>query len=61
MRDWIDVRDILLGGCAPLGELGPRVTQCNQGEAYTLRAKFHLNPSSRLATIHLVLSVLQRL
>jgi len=62
VRDWIDVRDILLGGggCAPLGELGPRVTQCNRGEAY-LRAKFHLDPSSRLATIHLMLSVLQRL
>ena len=32
-------------------ELGPHLTQCGQGEAYLL-AKFHLDPSNRLATIH---------
>jgi len=41
------------GGCAPLGEweLGPHLTQSGQAETY-LRAKFHLDPSNRLATIH---------
>jgi len=39
--------------CAPLGEgeLGPHLTQCGQAEAY-LHAKFHLDPSNRLATVH---------
>jgi len=32
------------------GELGPHLTQCGQGSGY-LHAKFHLDPSSRLATI----------
>jgi len=45
-----------IGGCAPLGEgeLGPHLTHCGQGrpaEAY-LHAKFHLDPSNPLATIH---------
>jgi len=41
------------GGCASLaeGDLGPHLTQCGQTEAY-LHAKFHLDPSNRLATIH---------
>ena len=41
------------GGCAPLREveLGPHLTQRGQAEAY-LHAKFHLDPSNRLATIH---------
>ena len=33
------------------GELGLHLTQCGEAEAY-LRAKFHLDPSNRLATIH---------
>jgi len=32
-------------------ELGPDLTQSGQDEAY-LHAKFHLDPSNRLATIH---------
>ena len=44
-----------LGGAAvsPFfwGELGPHLAQCGRDEAY-LRAKFHLDPSSHLATIH---------
>jgi len=38
---------------APLweGELGPHLTQCGQAEAY-LHAKFHLDPSNRLAIVH---------
>ena len=42
-----------LRGCAPLGEgeLGSHLTQCGQAEAY-LHAKFHLDPSKRLAIIH---------
>jgi len=40
------------GGLCPFwGELGPHLTQCGRAEAY-LRAKFHLDPSNRLATIH---------
>jgi len=41
------------GGCAPLGEgeLGPHLTQCGQARNY-LHAKFHLDPSIRLATVH---------
>jgi len=40
-------------GCAPLGrgELGSHLTQCGRGRVY-LRAKFHLDPSNRLVTIH---------
>ena len=40
-------------GCTTLGEgeLGPHLTQCGQAEAY-LHAKFHLDPSNRLATVH---------
>ena len=45
-----------IGGCAPLGEgeLGPHLTQCGQGRGLpaVLHAKFHLDPSNRLATIH---------
>jgi len=33
------------------GKLGSHLTQCGQGEAY-LHAKFHLDPSNRLATTH---------
>ena len=32
-------------------ELCPHLRQCGQGQAY-LYAKFHLDPSNRLATIH---------
>jgi len=41
-----------IGGCAPFGggELGRHLTQCGRVEAY-LHAKFHLDPSNRLATI----------
>jgi len=40
------------GGCVPfLVELGPHLTQYGRGRAY-LRAKFHLDPANRLATIH---------
>jgi len=40
-------------GAVPLwgGELGLHLTQCGQGETY-LRAKFHLDPSNSLATVH---------
>ena len=34
-----------------VGELGPHLTQCGLRRSY-LRAKCHLDPSSRLATIH---------
>jgi len=42
-----------LGGCAPLGEgeLGLHLTQCGQAEIH-LHAKFHLDPSNRLASVH---------
>jgi len=33
------------------GELGPYLTQCGRAEAY-LHAKFHLDPSNCLATVH---------
>jgi len=33
------------------GELGPRLSQCGQVRGLPMRAKFHLDPSSRLATI----------
>jgi len=33
------------------GELGPHLTQCARAEAY-LHAKFHFDPSDRLATAH---------
>ena len=40
------------GCCAPLDEeLGPYLTQCGLGEAY-LYTKWHLDPSSGLATKH---------
>ena len=41
-------------GLCPLGEvdLGPHLTQCDQGRGLYLHAKFHLDPSNRLATIH---------
>jgi len=41
------------GGSATLaeGELGPRLTQCGRAEAY-LHARFHPDPSIRLATTH---------
>jgi len=41
------------GGCAPLdeGQVGPHLTQCTRAEAY-LHAKFHLDPSNHLATVH---------
>ena len=34
-----------------LGELDPHLTQCGRSETY-LRAKFHLDPFNRLATVH---------
>jgi len=34
------------------GELGPHLIQCGKGEAYP-HAKFHLDLSNRLVTIHL--------
>jgi len=34
------------------GELSPRLTQCGQGRGLYLHAKFHLDPSDRLATMH---------
>jgi len=41
-----------LGLCVIEGEdLGPHLMQHGQAEAY-LHAKFHLDPSSRLATVH---------
>jgi len=33
------------------GELGPHLTQCSQGGGLP-GAKFHLDPSNRLATVH---------
>jgi len=41
-----------LGVCAAFGEgeLGLHLTQCVRAEAY-LHAKFHLDPSNRLATV----------
>jgi len=41
------------GGLCPFegGERCPHLTQCGRAEDY-LRAKFHLNPSNRLATIN---------
>jgi len=45
---------LALRDCAHLGEedLGPHLTQCGQGAKAYLRAKFHLDPSNGLATIH---------
>ena len=42
-----------IGGCVPLGEgeLGPNLHNVARAEAY-LHAKFHLDPSNRLATVH---------
>ena len=34
------------------GELGPHLTQCGQGRGLYLHAKFHLDPSNRLVTVH---------
>jgi len=34
-----------------VGEPCPHLTQCTRAEAY-LHAKFHLDPSNRLATVH---------
>ena len=43
-----------MGGCAPFlrGELGPHLAQCGRAEAY-LHTKWHLDASSRLATIEM--------
>ena len=42
-----------LGEAVPLrGELGPHLTQCCPAEAYH-RTKWHLGPSSRLATANM--------
>jgi len=38
-------------GCALFGELGPHVPQCRLGQGLYLRTKWHLDLSSRLATI----------
>jgi len=42
-----------MGGSAPLGEgeQGAELTQGGHAEAY-FHAKFHLDPSNRLATVH---------
>jgi len=42
-----------VGACAPFGEgeLGPILHNVARAEAY-LHAKFHLDPSNRLVTIH---------
>jgi len=42
-----------MGGCAPLreGSWVPNEHNVTSTEAY-LRAKFHLDPSNRLATVH---------
>jgi len=41
-----------IGGCAPFGgELDPHLTQCGLAEAY-LHTKWHLDPATRLATMH---------
>jgi len=45
---------VLDGDSAPPsreGKLGPHLTQCGQGRGL-LHAKFHLDPSNRLAIIH---------
>ena len=34
------------------GELGLRLTQCGQGRGLYLHAKFHIDSSTRLATVH---------
>jgi len=43
-----------IGGLCPCGEgeLDPHLTQCGQGRGLYLHAKFHLDPSNRLATVH---------
>jgi len=33
------------------GEMGPHLTQCCRAKTY-VHAKFHLDPSNRLATVH---------
>ena len=45
---WISMCPPFFGG----GELGPHVTQCGLAEAY-YRTKWHLDPSSRLATTNI--------
>jgi len=43
------------GGCDTVeqGELDPHLTQCGQdGGLPAVHAKFHLDPSNRLATVH---------
>jgi len=40
-----------LQGPLAQGDLGPHLTQCGRGQAY-LYAKFHLDPSNRLATVY---------
>jgi len=35
-----------------VGELGPHITQCRLGRGLPPYAKWHLDPSNRLATIH---------
>ena len=40
-----------IGGAVPLWGMGHHLTQCGHAEAY-LHAKFHLDLSNRLATIH---------
>jgi len=42
------------GGLCPFGgeELGPHLTQCGQGRGLYCHAKFLLDPSNRLATMH---------
>jgi len=47
----IDMGRKVGGCCAPFGrELGPQLTQCDLGRGLYLRIKWHLIPSSRLAT-----------
>ena len=49
----IDIGRKEKGAAVPLsggGDLGPHLTQCGLGRGY-LRTKWHLDPSSRLATV----------
>ena len=43
-----------IGELSPFGEgdLGGHLTKCGQGAEAYLRAKFHLDPCNRLATVH---------
>jgi len=50
----IDVGRKVVGCCGPFfwqGELGPHLTQCGLRLGLYHRTKWHLDPSSRLATI----------